>query len=166
MITYFHAMGNTVYDYKLKSIDGSEIDLSVYSGKKILLVNTASACGLTPQYKQLEELYENYKDKLVVIGLPCNDFAGQEPGNEKEIAQFCETNFGIRFPLTSKVKIKGDAPDAIYKYLTSKALNGYSDSEVAWNFQKYLINENGMLTGVFAPPVDPLSEEILNAIEQ
>ena len=113
-------MSNSVYDYKLKGIKGNDIDLAAYKGKKILLVNTASACGLTPQYRQLEELNENFKDKLQVIGLPCNDFAGQEPGTENEIAQFCEVNYGISFPLTSKVKIKGDAPDAIYQFLTKK----------------------------------------------
>jgi glutathione peroxidase len=158
-------MSNTVYNYKLKNIKGEELDLSAFKGKKILLVNTASACGLTPQYKQLEELNENFKGKLQVIGLPCNDFAGQEPGTEQEIAQFCEVNFGVSFPLTSKVKIKGDHPDPIYQFLTKKELNGYADSEVAWNFQKYLIDETGHLTNVFAPPVDPLSDEILNAIE-
>ena len=158
-------MSNTVYDYKLKGIKGEELDLSTFKGKKILLVNTASACGLTPQYKQLEELSTNFKDKLQVIGLPCNDFAGQEPGTEQEIAQFCEVNFGVSFPLTSKVKIKGEHPDAIYQFLTKKELNGYADSEVEWNFQKYLVDESGHLTHVFAPPVDPLSDKILNAIE-
>ena len=159
-------MSNTVYDYKLKSIQGEELDLSAFKGKKILLVNTASACGLTPQYKQLEELNENFKDKLQIIGLPCNDFAGQEPGTEKEIAQFCEVNFGVTFPLTAKVKIKGDSPDPIYQFLTKKELNGFADIVVAWNFQKYLVDETGHLTAVFAPPVDPLSDEILNAIEK
>ena len=158
-------MSNTIYDYKLKNIKGEELDLSAFKGKKILLVNTASACGLTPQYKQLEELSENFKDKLQVIGLPCNDFAGQEPGTEQEIAKFCEVNFGVSFPLTSKVKIKGEEPDAIYQFLTKKELNGYADSEVEWNFQKYLVNESGELIGVFAPPIDPLSDEILKAIE-
>ncbi len=159
-------MSNTVYSYKLKGIKGNDIDLAAFKGKKILLVNTASACGLTPQYKQLEELNENFKDKLQVIGLPCNDFAGQEPGTENEIAQFCEVNYGISFPLTSKVKIKGDAPDAIYQFLTKKELNGFADSEVAWNFQKYLVDESGYLTAVFGPQTEPLSDDILNAIEK
>ena len=161
----FDIMSNTVYNYKLKNIKGESLDLSAYKGKKILLVNTASACGLTPQYKQLEELHENFKGKLQVIGLPCNDFAGQEPGTEQEIAQFCEVNYGVTFPLTAKVKIKGNEPDAIYKFLTKKELNGFADSEVAWNFQKYLIDETGQLEAVFAPQVEPLSEEILKAIE-
>ncbi|MDB5283854.1 MAG: glutathione peroxidase [Bacteroidota bacterium] len=158
-------MSNTVYDYKLKNIKGNDLDLAAYKGKKILLVNTASACGLTPQYKQLEELYENMKDKLEIIGLPCNDFAGQEPGTEKEIAEFCEINFKVTFPLTAKVKIKGDT-DPIYQFLTQKELNGYTDSEVVWNFQKYLVNETGNLVAVFGPQVDPLSEEVLSAIEK
>jgi glutathione peroxidase len=156
-------MGNTVYDYKLKSIKGEPIDLSAFKGKKILLVNTASACGLTPQYKQLEELQENFKDKLQIIGLPCNDFAGQEPGTETEIARFCESTYNITFPLTSKVNIVGE-PDPIYQFLTNGELNGYGSSEVAWNFQKYLVDENGHLIAVLSPPVEPLDEEILNAI--
>jgi len=159
-------MSNTVYNYKLKNIKGEELDLSAFKGKKILLVNTASACGLTPQYKQLEELNDTFKDKLQIIGLPCNDFAGQEPGTEQEIAQFCEVNYGVTFPLTSKVKIKGDQPAPIYRFLTQRELNGYAGSEVVWNFQKYLIDESGHLTGIFAPPVDPLSDEIIKAIEQ
>jgi glutathione peroxidase len=156
----------SVYDFKPKSIAGSDIDLSKYRGKKILLVNTASACGYTPQYKQLEELSEHYKDKLVVVGLPCNDFGAQEPGTEGEIAQFCEVNYGVTFPLTAKIKIKGDEPEPLYRYLTSKDLNGYADSEVQWNFQKYLVNENGELIGVFNSGVEPLSDELLNAIDK
>ena len=156
----------SVYDYKLKTISGGELDLGGFKGKKILLVNTASACGYTPQYKQLEELYENYKSKLEIVGLPCNDFGGQEPGSENEIAQFCEVNYGVTFPLTSKVKIKGDAPAPLYKYLTSKELNGYADSEVQWNFQKYLMDENGQLIGIFGSGVEPLSDELLNAIDK
>lgn len=156
-------MSNTVYNYKLKTIKGEPLDLSNYKGKKILLVNTASACGLTPQYKQLEELQENFKDKLQIIGLPCNDFAGQEPGTEQDIAKFCEVNYNITFPLTAKVKIVGE-PDPIYQFLTQKELNGFGSSEVAWNFQKYLIDENGNLIGIFAPPIEPLDEEILSAL--
>lgn len=156
-------MSTNVYNYKLKTIKGEPLDLSAYKGKKILLVNTASACGLTPQYKQLEELQENFKDKLQIIGLPCNDFAGQEPGTEQEIAKFCEATYNITFPLTSKVKIVGE-PDPIYQFLTQKDLNGFGSSEVAWNFQKYLIDENGNLIGIFAPPIEPLDEEILNAV--
>jgi glutathione peroxidase len=156
----------SVYDFKLKTISGSDLDLNSFRGKKILLVNTASACGYTPQYKQLEELYENFKDKLAVVGLPCNDFGGQEPGSESDIAQFCEVNYKVTFPITTKVKIKGADPTPLYHYLTNKALNGYADSEVQWNFQKYLIDENGQVIGVFGSGVEPLSDELLNAIEK
>lgn len=157
-------MNKTAYDYPLKDIKGNDLGLSKFKGKKILLVNTASVCGLTPQYKQLQELYENYKEKLEVIGLPCNDFGGQEPGSEKEIEQFCETNFKVSFPMTSKVQILGSNPHPLYEFLMKKELNGYRDSEVKWNFQKYLIDENGNLIKVFSPILEPLSEEILNMI--
>jgi len=154
------AMQN-VYAYKLTDITGKELDLSQYAGKKILLVNTASACGLTPQYAQLQELHETYKDKLQVIGLPCNDFGAQEPGTEKEIATFCETHFSVTFPLTQKVFTKGDAISPIYKFLETKELNGLQDSEVVWNFQKYLIDEKGNLEAVFHPKTEVISEEFL-----
>jgi glutathione peroxidase len=133
-------------------------------GKKILVVNTASACGLTPQYKQLQELYEATKDKLEIVGVPCNDFANQEPGSAEEIERFCEVNFGVTFPLLEKVKIMSDTPHPLYQFLTQKALNGLEDSEVKWNFQKYLINEEGKLTHVFSPVTEPLSDEILKAV--
>lgn len=162
---YFHAMNKTVYDFPLKDLKGNNLDLAKFKGKKILLVNTASACGLTPQYKQLEELYENFKDKVEVVGLPCNDFGAQEPGTPEEIGQFCETNFGVTFPLTEKVQILGDNPHPLYAYLTKKELNGHSDSEVKWNFQKYLIDENGFLQQVIHPQTEPLSEEVLSLIE-
>jgi len=158
-------MSKTAYDYTLKDIKGNELRLAQFKGKKILLVNTASACGYTPQYKQLEELYQNFIDKLVVIGLPCNDFGEQEPGTHEEIEQFCETNFGVTFPLTEKVKILGDNPHPLYKFLMNKELNGYRDSEVKWNFQKYLIDENGNLIKVFSTLVEPLSEDILKVVE-
>ncbi len=150
-----------VYDYKLQDINNQPFDLSAFKGKKILLVNTASACGLTPQYAQLQELHENYKDKVAVVGLPCNDFGAQEPGTENEIKTFCETNFNVTFPLTQKVKIKGDDISPIYEFLTKKELNGLEDSEVIWNFQKYLIDENGELEAVFHPKTEVLSEDFL-----
>jgi glutathione peroxidase len=159
-------MSKTAYDYPLKDIKGNDLLLSKFKGKKILLVNTASACGLTPQYKQLQELYENYKEKVEVIGLPCNDFGAQEPGSEEEITKFCEVNFGVTFPLTEKVKILGEHPHPLYQFLMKKELNGYSDSEVKWNFQKYLIDENGDLISVIHPQTEPISEEVLNLIEK
>jgi glutathione peroxidase len=158
-------MSKTVYDYPLKDIKGNDFDLSKFKGKKLLLVNTASACGFTPQYAQLEELYQNFKEKVEVIGLPCNDFGEQEPGSEKEIEQFCVLNFKVSFPLTSKVRILGDSPHPLYEFLMKKDLNGYRDSEVKWNFQKYLIDENGNLIKIFSPALDPLSEDILKMIE-
>ena len=158
-------MPQTVYDFKLKNLDGSDLDLAQYRGKKILLVNTASACGFTPQYKQLEELSQQFKEKLVVIGLPCNDFGGQEPGTHEEIGEFCEINFGVTFPLTEKVNILGNNPHPLYNFLMKKELNGYRDSDVKWNFQKYLIDENGNLIKIFSPALDPLSEDILKLIE-
>jgi glutathione peroxidase len=158
-------MSKTVYDYPLKDIKGNDFNLSRYKGKKILLVNTASACGFTPQYAQLEELHQSMKDKLEVVGLPCNDFGGQEPGTEQEIEQFCDLNFKVSFPLTAKVQILGDNPHPLYEFLMKKELNGYRDSEVKWNFQKYLIDENGHLIKIFSPALDPLAEEILSRIE-
>lgn len=157
-------MSNIVYNYPLQKIDGGPLDLSSYKGKKILLVNTASACGFTPQYAQLEELYQHYKDKLVVVGLPCNDFGEQEPGTEQEIAQFCDLTYHVTFPMTAKVKILGADPHPLYNFLMKKELNGYRDSEVKWNFQKYLINENGNLVKIFGPQVEPLSDDILNLV--
>jgi glutathione peroxidase len=150
-----------VYDYKLQDINDQPLDLAAFKGKKILLVNTASACGLTPQYAQLQELHENYSDKIAVIGLPCNDFGAQEPGTENEIKTFCETNFHVTFPLTQKVKIKGDDISPIYEFLTKKDLNEKEDSDVIWNFQKYLIDENGKLEAVIHPKTEVMSEEFL-----
>ncbi len=158
-------MGKTVYDFPLKDIRGNEFSLAQFKGKKILLVNVASACGYTPQYKQLQELHENFKNKLAVIGLPCNDFGEQEPGSEKEIEQFCEINFGVTFPLTSKIQILGSNRHPLYEFLMTKELNGYRDSDVKWNFQKYLIDENGNLIKIFSTLVEPISEEILKFIE-
>ena len=162
---YIRAMSKTVYDYSINDIKGKPFDLSKFKGKKILLVNVASACGYTPQYKGLEELYENFKDKVEVIGLPCNDFGEQEPGTPQEIEQFCEVNFGVTFPLTEKVKILGPDPHPLYQFLMKKELNGYRDSEVRWNFQKYLIDENGNLVKIFSTLVEPLSEELLAMVE-
>ncbi|MCW5907177.1 MAG: glutathione peroxidase [Chitinophagales bacterium] len=157
-------MDNSVYTIPLNDIHGKPMALENFRGKKILLVNTASECGLTPHYAQLQELYENFKDKVVVVGLPCNDFGGQEPGTEEQIINFCETNYKITFPLAEKVKILGDNIHPLYAFLTKKEMNGYADSEVKWNFQKYLIDENGKLIKVFSPVTEPLSEEVLDAI--
>ena len=154
-----------IYDYPLKDIAGNDFDLKQFAGKKILLVNTASECGLTPQYAQLQEVYEQFKNKLVIVGLPSNDFGGQEPGTEKQIAEFCSLNYQVTFPLTQKVNIKSEPVSPIYEFLTKKELNGFQDSEVIWNFQKYLINEQGDLTAVFHPKIEVASEEFLKHIE-
>lgn len=154
----------TVYDYALTDLQGNALDLNQFKGKKILLVNTASACGLTPQYAQMQELYENYKEKLVVIGLPCNDFGNQEPGTEQEIKTFCETHFSVTFPLTQKVNIKTAPISPIYEFLIKKELNGLEDSEVVWNFQKYLIDEDGKLVAVIHPQAEVINEDFLSKI--
>jgi len=154
------------YDFKLLSIDGKVIDFSTYKGKKVLIVNTASKCGFTPQYKDLERFYEKYKDKVVVLGFPCNDFGQQEPGNAKEIKGFCEENYGISFQLFEKVKVKGEGISPLYKWLTDPKLNGWNAQIPTWNFCKYLINEKGELVGFYASAIKPFSKKILKDIEK
>lgn len=156
-----------IYSYSFKSLlNGEEIPLSRFRGKKMLLVNTASECGYTPQYKQLEEVYKQYGDKVAVIGFPSNQFGGQEPGTNTEIAKFCELNYGVTFPMSQKVDVKGPDAHPIWKWLTQKALNGKEDSEVRWNFQKYLINERGHLLAIYTSKVVPNSGEVSDAIGQ
>ncbi len=154
--------------HQLKALDinGNSFDMAQLAGHKVLVVNTASECGFTPQYKQLEELYEQYKDGgLVIIGFPSNDFGKQEPGDEKAIASFCEKNYGVTFPMMSKVHTKGDQQSPVYAWLTRKDLNGVLDSEVKWNFQKYLIDEQGHLVTVYPSAQEPLSEPIIKWVE-
>ena len=151
-------------DFALTSLDGKDFNLSQFKGKKVLIVNTASECGYTRQYKDLQELHSNHKDKLVIIGMPCNQFGGQEPGSEKEIKTFCQKNYGVEVMMTSKINVKGDSQAPIYKWLTSKSLNGLEDSSVKWNFQKYLLNENGELIAHYSSSVNPMSKTILNAL--
>ena len=142
-------------------LGGGQLDFADFSGKKILVVNVASECGYTPQYQQLQELYEYHSPNLVVVGCPCNDFGGQEPRAEEAIGQFCTNRFGVSFPMTEKISIKGAEPHPLYVFLTKKAENGISDSEVSWNFQKYLLDEKGQLIQYFSPATDPLDESIL-----
>lgn len=150
------------YDHKVLDVDGKPFDLSTLKGKKVLVVNTASHCGNTPQYADLEKLYDEYKDKgLVVIAFPANNFAGQEPGTNEEIKNFCTTEYGVTFPMMSKISVKGKDMDPLYRWLTSKELNGKMDSEVTWNFQKYMIDENGRLVDYVKPKEKPYSEKIL-----
>lgn len=159
-------MKENIYQFKVEDIEGNDFDFSVLRGKKIMIVNTASKCGLTPQYKDLQSLYEKYsKDNFVIIGFPANNFGSQEPGTNNEIATFCERNYGVSFPIMSKISVKGDDMHPIYKFLTQKAKNGLVDSEVEWNFQKYLINEKGELDNVISPRVLPTDDSIINWIE-
>ena len=154
----------SLYDIPLTDISGAPLDLSQYKGKKILFVNVASKCGFTSQYDGLQELYNTYKDKLVVIGLPCNQFGGQEPGTAKEIESFCKANYGVDFPLSSKIEVKGASQHPLYRWLTSKAQNGVMDSKVRWNFQKYLVDENGQLIDYFYSTTKPMSSKIIKLL--
>jgi len=149
------------YDFKVKTLDGGNFDFSSLKGKKVMIVNTASKCGNTPQYKDLEALYEKNHDYLVIIGFPANNFASQEPGTAVEIRKFCTDNYGVTFPMMEKISVKGDDMAPIYKWLTSKKENGVMDSEVKWNFQKYLIDENGKLVEVLDPKEKPASDKVL-----
>lgn len=155
----------TIYEYQVEGLEGGTINFADFKGKKILIVNTASKCGYTGQYEGLEKLYKSHKDKLVIIGFPSNDFAGQEPGKNEDIAAFCQKNYGVTFPMAAKIAVKGDSIAPIYHWLTTKEYNGHSNSTVKWNFQKYLINEQGQLVQVFSPDTKPESPEVLAAIE-
>lgn len=155
----------TIYSYKVNDLSGNEFDFASLKGKKILIVNTASKCGLTPQYKDLEAIYEKYKsNNFVIVGFPANNFAAQEPGSSKEISEFCQKNYGVTFPMMEKVSVKGGDMCAVYRFLTQKSKNGLQDSEVEWNFQKYLINEKGELEKVILPQVLPTDAAIVDWI--
>ncbi|MFA6125900.1 MAG: glutathione peroxidase [Bacteroidales bacterium] len=152
----------SVYGFKVKSIDGQEFNLAQLQGKKVMIVNTASKCGNTPQYQQLETLYKEFgPDKFVIVGFPANNFLSQEPGTNGEIKEFCDSNYGVTFPMMAKISVKGSDMDPLYKWLTEKKLNGVMDSEVKWNFQKYLIDEKGTLVAVIPPKESPDSEQVL-----
>jgi glutathione peroxidase len=155
-----------IYQFKVEDLSGNEFDFASLKGKKIMIVNTASKCGLTPQYKDLEAIYKEYQDKgFVIVGFPANNFAAQEPGTNEEIATFCQQNYGVSFPMMDKVSVKGDDMCALYQFLTQKSKNGLQDSEVAWNFQKYLINENGELEKVIAPKILPTDASVIDWIK-
>jgi len=155
----------TLYNFTTKSLDGKVFDLSSLKGKKVLIVNTASKCGLTPQYKDLEALFTKYGgDNFVIIGFPANNFAEQEPGTNKEISEFCTLNYGVTFPMMSKISVKGDDIDPIYSWLTNKSENGLMDAPVQWNFQKFLIDENGKLVDMVSPKELPNSDRIIRFI--
>ncbi|MES2689815.1 MAG: glutathione peroxidase [Bacteroidota bacterium] len=161
------ALGKKFYDLKVKTLDGKQtINFAEYKGKKILCVNTASECGYTKQYEGLQKIAEQYKGKLVVIGFPCNQFGGQEPGSTEEIDKFCKKNYGVTFPLTEKVDVKGDKQHEVYQWLCQKNNNGMGDYEVKWNFNKFLIDENGNLVAYYPSSVKPESEELAKAISK
>lgn len=160
-----NVVGKTIYDFSIKSLDGkSLIQLSDFKGKKLLLVNTASKCGFTPQYAELQKMHETYPDKLVIIGFPCNQFFWQEPGTAAEIASFCQKNYGVTFPLTEKISVKGKDQHPIYQWLCRKENNGVEDVKVGWNFGKFLIDEQGKFIAYFPSKVKPMSPEILSKI--
>lgn len=153
-------MGKTIYDYKVEGLDGKEINFADFKGKKILIVNTASKCGFTPQYEDLEKLYQEYKDKLVIVGFPANNFGSQEPGSNEEIGAFCQKNYGVSFPMAAKVSVKGDDTAPIFKYLTEQDLNGVKNTTILWNFTKFLIDENGTLIDSFISTTKPTDDAI------
>lgn len=156
----------TIYDYKVEDINGEEFDFADLKGKKILIVNTASKCGFTPQFEGLEKLYQKYKDQnFIIVGFPSNDFGQQDPGTNEEIAEFCRINYGVSFPMMSKISVKGENMAPIYQFLTQKELNGKKNSSVKWNFQKYLINEDGTLHDYFYSITNPESKKITKWIE-
>ena len=153
----------SLHEFSVLTINGDTISLSQFKGKKVMVVNTASKCGLTPQYKELEALYTQYKDSnFVIIGFPANNFMGQEPGSNDEIAQFCARNYGVSFPMMAKISVKGKDMHPVYKFLTTHAENGLEDNEVKWNFQKYLIDENGYLEHVISPTTLPNDPQIIS----
>jgi glutathione peroxidase len=165
METQKPVQSQTIYQFKVTDLYGKEFDFSTLKGKKLLIVNTASECGLTPQYKDLEAIYSKYKDKnFVIVGFPANNFGSQEPGSNEQIAKFCQMNYGVTFPMMSKISVKGKDIHEVYQFLTQKDKNGLQDSQVEWNFQKYLINEEGELIKVLSPSVLPTDAEIVGWI--
>ena len=161
------AQGKSFYDFTVTDIDGKEFSLASLKGKKVLVVNVASKCGFTPQYKELEELYEKYgPENFVIIGFPANNFLWQEPGSNEEIKQFCSLKYNVTFPMMAKISVKGKDQAPLYKWLTEKKENGVQDAPVQWNFQKFLIDENGKWAGVASPKTLPTSEEIVGWIKK
>ncbi len=156
----------SIYDFVVKDLQGNDFDFSSLKGKKIMIVNTASKCGLTPQYEGLQEIYSKYKDlhNFVIIGFPANNFLYQEPGKSKAIEEFCQLNYGVTFPMMEKIDVKGSDQAEIYQFLTNKKFNGYKDSKVKWNFQKYLIGREGKLEKIISPKTEPTNPEIINWI--
>ena len=155
----------SIYDFELDSLSGDEVSLSEYEGNVLLIVNTASECGYTPQYKELQELYETYNEEgFYVLGFPANNFGGQEPGSDEEIAQFCELNYGVTFPMFSKISVKGDDQHPLYQYLT-QADNPDFTGEIGWNFEKFLIDRNGNIVRRFKSNVTPMGDELTESLK-
>ena len=155
----------SIYDIEINSLQGKSIDLSIYKGKKLLFVNVASKCGFTPQYRELQQLQETYKNELVIIGVPCNQFGKQEPGNSNEIQEFCEVNYGVSFLISEKLDVKGANQHKLYEWLTKKAINGKQNSTVKWNFQKYLIDEEGEFIDYFYSITKPMNSRITSHLK-
>jgi glutathione peroxidase len=153
------------HDFKMKSIDGQEIDFKKYKGKKVLVVNVASECGFTKQYADLQQLHEKHGDKVVILGFPANNFGGQEPGTNAEIKQFCSSKFGVKFQMFEKISVKGDDMHPLYQFLSTKDQNGTVSEAPSWNFCKYLINEKGEVVKFFGSRVNPMSDELVNLIK-
>ena len=163
----FSKESDKIYQIKVKKINGEEVPLSDYRGKTLVIVNTASKCGFTPQYEDLENLYKTYKDKgIVVLGFPANNFMGQEPGSNEEIAKFCSLNYDVTFPMMAKISVKGKDMAPLYQWLTEKKQNGKESAPIQWNFQKFMIDENGHWAGVVSPKESPFSEKIITWIEK
>lgn len=165
-MTSFRPVAKNIYNFKIKALDGSTIDFSKYKGKKILIVNTASMCGFTPQYDGLEKLYESHKDNLVIVGFPSDNFGNQEYHSNDSISTFCKKNYGVTFPLTTRVDVKGPNTTPIFKYLCNKSENGVLDATISWNFNKFIIDENGNLLQHFDSKVTPESDELLKYIDK
>ncbi|MGY6523049.1 MAG: glutathione peroxidase [Mongoliitalea sp.] len=158
-------MEKTIYDFKMKNINGDEVDFSQFQGKKLLLVNVASRCGYTPQYEDLQKLHEQYGDQVTILGFPANNFGGQEPGTNEQIKEFCSSKFGVTFTMMDKISVKGADKHPLYRWLSDKDLNGWNDKEPSWNFCKYFINEKGELVKFFPSSVKPMDNQILELIK-
>ena len=154
----------SIHEFQIEGLKGGIVNFADYKGKRILLVNVASECGLTPQYRQLQDLYSEYSDRIVVVGCPANNFGAQEPGTEEEIASFCSLNYGVSFPMSIKISVKGEDMHPLYQFVTQKSENGKEDSELKWNFQKYIFDENGYLMGSVAPMTQPADDEVLKLL--
>jgi glutathione peroxidase len=167
MLLSSSSTNESIHQFVVTDIEGNKFDFSSLKGKKIMIVNTASRCGLTPQYEKLEELYTKYKSKnFVIVGFPANDFLMQEPGSNEDIAKFCKKNYGVSFPMMSKISVNGKKIHPVYKFLTKKSLNGLKDNKVEWNFQKYLLDENGYLARVISPSTAPDDASIIEWINK